>query len=283
MNKLRFSLILLLFIALCTNLFAQSSAYPFQVQKSGQGKQAIIFIPGFASSGAVWNETKARFEKNFECHVLTMAGFAGTKPQADNSFTYWETAIADYIKANNLQKPVIVGHSMGGGLAMAIAADFPALVGRIVVVDALPCLSALMNPAFKTKENNDCSATVKQITGMTNEQFYRMQKQTMPGLVADTNMFDTLIRWSTSTDRKTFAEVYCGFSNTDLREKIETVTCPALILLEAYFVTMKPAIEDQYKNLKQANLQYSDKALHFIMYDDKEWYFTQLNNFIKTR
>jgi pimeloyl-ACP methyl ester carboxylesterase len=42
--------------------------------------------------------------------------------------------IATYIKNNKIEKPVIIGHSMGGGLAMAIAADYPELVGKIVIV-----------------------------------------------------------------------------------------------------------------------------------------------------
>ena len=77
--------------------------------------------------------------------------------------------------------------------------------------------------------------------------------------------------------------MFCDFSNTDLRDKIATIKCPSLILLEAYFVNMKPAIEAQYKNLKNANLQYANKGLHFIMYDDKDWYLAQLTNFIKSK
>ena len=53
-----------------------------------------------------------------------------------------------------------------------------------------------------------------------------------------------------------------------------------MILLEADFASIKPAIEEQYKNLKAANLQYSGKGRHFIMYDNKEWYLNQINNFI---
>ena len=45
------------------------------------------------------------------------------------------------------------------------------------------------------------------------------------------------------------------------------------------FFTFK--LEEQYKNLKAAQLQYSSKALHFIMFDDKEWYQNQLTDFIK--
>ncbi|MFT7352674.1 MAG: pimeloyl-ACP methyl ester carboxylesterase, partial [Flavobacterium sp.] len=66
----------------------------------------------------------------------------------------------------------------------------------------------------------------------------------------------------------------------DLRKKIENIKCPSLILLEDSFKTIKPAIKEQYKKLKNANLQYSTKGLHFIMYDDKEWYLNQLNNFL---
>jgi pimeloyl-ACP methyl ester carboxylesterase len=108
-----------------------------------------------------------------------------------------------------------------------------------------------------------------------------MQKMSMPRLLEDSTMQEKVVSWSVKSDRKTFAEMYCDFWNTDLREKIKTIKCPALILLESYFVNQKPSIEEQYENLKNANLQFASKGLHFIMFDDKEWYFSQLNLFIK--
>lgn len=271
----------LMFSVLCLNVSAQSQSYPFEVVKTGKGKQAILFIPGFASSGDVWNETKVSFEKDFTCYTFTMAGFAGIKPQPSPSFENWKNEIANYIKTNKIEKPILIGHSMGGGLALAIAADYPELIGKIIVVDALPALSALMNPSFKSIENNDCSTTVNQITAMSESQFYDMQKMGILRLVENTSKQDLIVDWSVKSDRKTFAAMYCDFSNTDLRDKISTIKCPALILLEAYFVNLKPAIEEQYKNLKGAHLLYANKGLHFIMYDDAAWYLEQLNNFIK--
>lgn len=283
MKKLTFLLIILLFLAAACNIFGQTKTYPFEVKKTGKGSQSLIFIPGFASSGEVWNETTAKFEKNFTCYTLTMAGFAGVKPEADASFADWEKAIASYIKDNKIEKPVIIGHSMGGGLALAIAADYPELVGKIVIVDTLPCLAALSNPAFTAKENNDCSSTIAKLTSMTDDQFRQMQNQSIPRLLADTSMQETVIGWSMKSDRKIFAKMYCDFSNTDLREKIKNIQCPSLILLESFFINMKPMIEEQYKNLKNTNMQYASKGLHFIMYDDKEWYFSQLNNFLSAK
>ena len=283
MNKYKITILMLLFIVLCVNVFAQNKVYPFEIQKTGHGNQAIIFIPGFASSGDVWKETKIFFEKEYTCYTLTMAGFAGTPPQTNATFKNWESALANYIKDNKIVNPIIIGHSMGGDLALALASDYPDIISKIIVVDALPCLSALMNPTFKSKEVNDCSDMLNQITGMKDEQFYQMQKMTIPRLIADTTMQEKVVQWSLKSDRKTFAEMYCDFSNTDLREEIKNIKCPSLILLESYFVNLKPAIEEQYKKLKTANLQYANKGLHFIMYDDKECYFAQLTSYIPTK
>lgn len=282
MKKYIILIIAFLFSAVCLNVFAQTKSYPFEVIKTGKGKQSILFIPGFASSGEVWNETKAAFEKDFTCYTLTMAGFAGVKPQPNPSFENWKTEIANYIKDNKIDKPIIIGHSMGGGLALAIAADYPELVRKIVVVDALPCLAAMSDPSFKSKENNDCSAMVVQMTALNDSQFYEMQKQMIPRLLQDASKLDLVVGWSVKSDRKTFAQMYCDFSNTDLRAKIASIKCPALILLESYFINLKPAIETQYQNLKTANFQYANKGLHFIMYDDTAWYLSQLNTFIKS-
>lgn len=282
MKKYIILIIAFLFSALCLNVFAQTKSYPFEVLKTGKGKQSIIFIPGFASSGDVWIETKAVFEKDFTCYTLTMAGFTGVKPQPNPSFENWKNGIAQYIKDNKIEKPILIGHSMGGGLALAIASDYPDLIGKIVVVDALPCLAALSNPSFKSKENNDCSATVNQMTAMNETQFYDMQKQMMPRLLQDSSKLETVVNWSVKSDRTTFGQMYCDFFNVDLRERIAAIKCPSLILLESYFINLKPAIEGQYKNLKTSNFQYANKGLHFIMYDDKDWYLAQLNTFLKS-
>ena len=282
MKKYIIVIIAFLFSALCLNVFAQTKSYPFEVLKTGKGKQSILFIPGFASSGDVWNETKTAFEKDFTCYIFTMAGFAGIKPQLNPSFENWKTEIANYIQNNKIEKPIIIGHSMGGGLALALAADYPELIGKIVVVDALPCLAALSDPSFKSKKNNDCSSTVNQMTAMNETQFYEMQKQTMPRLLQDATKLELVVGWSVKSDRTTFGQMYCDFYNTDLRNRIAQIKCSSLILLESYFINLKPTIDEQYKNLKTADFKYANEGLHFIMYDDTAWYLEQLNHFLKS-
>jgi CheY-like chemotaxis protein len=49
------------------------------VQVTGTGRP-ILLIPGLASSGDTWTTTVAHLSGRFICHVLTLAGFAGTPP-----------------------------------------------------------------------------------------------------------------------------------------------------------------------------------------------------------
>lgn len=262
-------------------LFSFAQDYPFSVVKSGNGNQPIIFIPGFASSGAVWNETVDALKNDYTCYVLTMAGFAGEKPEDNPTFENWKNEIARYIADRKIEKPIIVGHSMGGALALGIAADYPNLPRKIVVVDALPCLMALTQPDFKANPDNDCTEMIDQISAMSQEQFTQMQNMSVARLSTNESKHAEILAWSLNSDRQTFAKMYCDFSNTDLRERIQQVTAPSLILLEPFFKNMETAINEQYKNLGQTRMEYANKGLHFVMYDDTDWYLSQLKDFIK--
>ncbi|SFC30124.1 Pimeloyl-ACP methyl ester carboxylesterase [Flexibacter flexilis DSM 6793] len=285
MKTLRIVIAAMLLMTFGQSIFAQKNtvSYPFQVQKTGKGAKAVIFIPGFGCAGQVWDETKTLFGKDYTCYTLTMAGFAGAPPAPNSTFAGWATAIATFIKNEKIQKPIIVGHSMGGALAMAIAAENPQMPEKIVVVDALPCLAALMNPSFKSNPNNDCTPIVNQMLSVSEAQFAQMQKISAASLVSDTAKQNLVVNWTLKSDRKTFAAMYCDFSNTDLREKIQFVQCPTLVLLEGNFQPIKSAIEQQYQHLKTAQLAYADKGLHFIMYDNTAWYNAQLTQFLNLR
>src|ERR1035441_2564425 len=65
--------LLSLSLTLACGLWAQD---PFQVKVTGHGRPMIL-IPGLSSSGETWDTTVARYQDRFQCHVLTLAGFAG--------------------------------------------------------------------------------------------------------------------------------------------------------------------------------------------------------------
>ncbi|MDB5089061.1 MAG: Peptidase family S33-like protein [Mucilaginibacter sp.] len=82
MKKIKIIFLAIALAALCINVFGQEKNKAFQVSISGKGKQAILFIPGFACSGDVWKETQAALKGDYTFYTFTMAGFAGAPAQA---------------------------------------------------------------------------------------------------------------------------------------------------------------------------------------------------------
>ncbi len=275
-------IILIIYSILALHLIAFSNTdYGFDIKIHGKGDKNMIMLPGWGCSGDVWNETIEHLGDGYMCYIFTMPGFGGVVPESSPNLNEWVNSIASYIKEYKIEKPVVIGHSIGGGIAMMLAAEYPGLISKIIVVDALPCVAALNNPVFKSAENPDCSAYIQQFSSMNDEQFYQMQKSTMASLMSDTAHRKEVMNWTLNSDRNTLAEIFCQYLNNDMRELISNISCPALILLESPFKNIQQVISDQFKNMKAATIEYSNKGLHFIMYDDKEWYLRQIDNFLK--
>ncbi|MDB5699143.1 MAG: alpha/beta hydrolase, partial [Alphaproteobacteria bacterium] len=116
----------------------------FSVVVQGKGPD-VILIPGLTASRAVWRGVVGGVT-GYRYHLVQLAGFAGD-PARGNAAGQVAAGTADelarYIVANGLHRPALVGHSMGGTIAMMVAARHPALAGKVMVVDMLPQPSAL--------------------------------------------------------------------------------------------------------------------------------------------
>lgn len=120
----------------------------FSVQVRGRGRD-VVMIPGLASSRHVWDRAVAAVP-GYRYHLIQVAGFAGERARGNAAGTIISPLaeeIAAYIRAAGLRRPAVVGHSMGGTLAMLIALRHPELVGRLMIVDMLPRPTALYGGA----------------------------------------------------------------------------------------------------------------------------------------
>ncbi|MFC6222981.1 alpha/beta fold hydrolase [Hymenobacter artigasi] len=261
----------------------------FTVRVVGKG-QPMLLIPGLNCPGAVWDETVAHYQRQYQCHIISLAGFGGTAPVAvtDPLLPAVRDQLLAYIKTQKLTRPVVVGHSLGGFLALALSVAQPEAIGPLVIVDSLPFLAAVQNPAATVE-------TVKpQVTALRTEMSRghlprAAQREMAAGMVTDTARITQVVRWGVASDPATAAQAMYDLYTTDLRPDLGRIRQPVLVLgaWAAYVPygatkqSIRAVFAQQYARLPQARIEMSEAGRHFLMYDDPQWLLAQADTFLK--
>jgi pimeloyl-ACP methyl ester carboxylesterase len=275
--------LLTLALLLPAAITAQSS---FQVKITGHG-QPMILIPGLASSGETWDSTVARYEDRYECHVLTLAGFAGVPRIPAPMLDKVRDDIAAYIRDKKLVKPVIVGHSLGGFLTLSLASKYPGLPGKLVIVDAYPSLAAIYQPDITSAQAKAQSAMTRQY--MTSQpQSAEATSALIHAMVTKDADFERIMTWSRASDYSAIVDAMVEMYGGDLRDDIAAIHSPTLVLgtwigYKDYTDHAKTEanLHREYAKLAGVDIRLNDTSRHFIMYDEPQWFFAQIDEFLK--
>lgn len=273
-------------------LFSQTSdAKAFSVNVVGKG-EPMLFIPGLTCSGQVWDQTVARYSKNHQCHVFTLAGYAGQAPITDT--VYLETfknAIVKYIEDKKLNNVILVGHSIGGFLSLRIATELHLHLKKAIIVDALPFYAGLMNPNAKVGFDSEMAKnSLAALTKMDAEQLRTNQLNTAKFLCADSTKWDLIANWGAKSDRKTMTYSMYEMLGNDIQNSISAIKIPVLVMAAFAPVATYPAFtkdyvlnsyQQQYAACKSCKVEVTPQSKHFIMYDAPDWYFSQIDSFIQ--
>jgi pimeloyl-ACP methyl ester carboxylesterase len=298
-RRKQFLALLFGFFLLSSTVLAQTAAAPaakksgpsFAVKVIGKGSP-IIFIPGLSSSGDTWKSTVAHFQDHHECHVLTLAGFAGETPIQPPLLATVREDLAAYIQQKHLQKPVLVGHSLGGNIVIDLAEHHPDLAGPLVIVDSLPFYAGAWFQVKTVEEAAPMIAGMRSyMKAQTREQYEQFVRAgtAVKYMASSPDDVQTLIQWGLASDQATVADVMDEMLSTDLRPDLGRIKSPSLVLgswagLNAQMKITAAQVTDtfqkQYVNLQNMHFALAPNARHFIMWDDPKWFLQQLDNFL---
>jgi pimeloyl-ACP methyl ester carboxylesterase len=84
------------------------------------------------------------------------------------------------------------------------------------------------------------------------------------------------------SDRKTYVNGYTDLLKLDLRDELDNINVPVVILAATHpnKEMMQKNYDKQYRNLKNYEIFYAENSAHFIMYDRPEWFLTQIKKAI---
>lgn len=259
----------------------------FAVKVVGKGRP-VLLIPGLASSGEVWDGVVAHLKDKHECHVFTLAGFAGQPALKDGPFLDTvRKEVAAYVRDKKLKKPAVIGHSLGGAMVFALGSAEPDLFGPLIAVDGVPCMPALFAEKL-TKEDLARGKQIGELMAKAKRADFDKQLREMVGMwLEDKKLLDKVAAWGEKSDQATVARAMGELWSRDLREPAAKVKSPVLLIAAAPAAgpdwtaeQMKARVEAQVKNVKGATVVFAKTAKHFVMYDEPKWLNEQIEGFL---
>lgn len=103
--------------------------------RTGSGP-AVVLIHGGASDSRDWLATMAGLASRYSLYAPNLPGFSPVDHEHDYHMSDLVEFIAGFIRKLDLERPVIVGHSLGGRVCLGVALAHPELIGRLVLVDS---------------------------------------------------------------------------------------------------------------------------------------------------
>jgi pimeloyl-ACP methyl ester carboxylesterase len=103
----------------------------------GEGPPLII-LHGLFGSGRNWTSIAKKLSLNWRVLTVDLRNHGASPWNAEMNYAVMADDVLTLIEAENLDKPVLLGHSMGGKCAMMVALTDPNAVGAMIAADIAP-------------------------------------------------------------------------------------------------------------------------------------------------
>ncbi|QBX38774.1 alpha/beta hydrolase [Brevundimonas sp. S30B] len=271
----------------------QGSAEAFRsdrilVETRGSGPD-VILIPGLASTADVWRRTADELSGR-RVHLVTVRGF-GDVPAGANASGVVVAPVAQeirrYIAEHRLDRPAVIGHSMGGQVALRVAADARGDVGRVMVVDASPFFPALISPGATVGDVDPIARIAYQAVMFLGDDALRLQGRRMGADLggAAEAVFGTL-GWQ-GGDRRVLAQTLYEVMTTDLRSRLPDITAPVTVVYGWSADDRSPRaridelFRSGYRSLRTpARFERIEGAEHMVMIDQPRRFMAAVERFL---
>lgn len=260
----------------CTSSASVAGAAPFNptrfsVDVKGSGPD-VILIPGLTAGRDVWSGT-VKAVPGYRYHLVQVGGFAGEPVRGNASgdvVAPLAVEIGRYIESRGLKRPAIVGHSMGGTVAMMVAARRPEMVGKVMVVDMMPQPAGLLG------------SSAAGLGPLANS------LRTIASTPSGRRLFESFLgnrAGGTGSDSDVVARAMHELATTDLTPELSKIKAPLTVVYAARDAGDAARIGrvygSAYARQPAARLVRIDNSGHMIMYDQPARFERALKDFLQ--
>lgn len=255
------------------------------VEQRGVGPINMVLVPGSPSDWRVWDTFMTRNTDRYTMYALTLAGFSGTPslpmPDADTtSATPWldaeVDAIAQFIADKELQDVVVVGHSLGGHLALRLAIEHPGAAAKIIDIDGVPASNyggANLTPEMRIAFID--SQLAPDLRAMDEHKAAAMFEGSARHMVTDPKRGDELAAMFAATDQAVAIEYLLQGLKSDIAHKLKDIAAPTLVISSVGQAQdnqdARQRIRTQWRDwvagVDAITLEFYENSMHFVMDD----------------
>ncbi|HKU88433.1 MAG TPA: alpha/beta hydrolase [Steroidobacteraceae bacterium] len=239
----------------------------------------LIFIPGLASGSWTWKQDAGRLAKQHSVYLVTVPGFDGRKSEPGTTLESLQQDLGKLIEEQHLDHPVLIGHSMGGTLALSFATTHSDRIAGVIAVDGLPVFPGTEG---MTGDRSPLAQNARaQIENQTPEQFAGYQQTYMKRVGAiDEATASRIAEYSSRSDPRAVADFAAQLLLLDLRPKLPGIQVPVVEIspfYEADFarIGINEEAKTNYYRMLLGGIEKLDvlsvsPARHFVMFDQPE-------------
>ncbi len=120
-------------------MLRQTNKAALNFVETGRGKTTLVFLHYFGGSSKSWKSVIAQLERSFHCIAIDLRGFGGS-PQPYEQLSVNDNAndVINLILTLQLKEYVLIGHSMGGKIALDVASQKPPGLTSMILIAPSP-------------------------------------------------------------------------------------------------------------------------------------------------
>lgn len=259
------------------------------VTTRGRGPD-VILIPGLASTAEVWRGLATQLEGRRRLHLVSVRGFGDLAAQgnADGSVMPGVASeVRRYMAEQRLDRPAIIGHSMGGQVGIRVAADAGTRVGRVMAVDSSPFFAALISPGATVGDVEPIAQLAYQAIQFLGDEALRTRGRSMGlELGGATDAVFSSMGWQ-GGDRHVLAQALYEVMTVDLRRRLPDITAPVTVVYGWSSDQASPRaradslFRGAYARLRRpATFERIEGAEHMVMIDQPRRFLAAVERFL---
>ena len=248
------------------------------ISNSVENKKAIIFIHGIASTSETFKNQIEIFKKDYSVISIDLPGYGKSPEPLEVSITNYAETIYKFLLSKNINKPILIGHSLGGMIVQEILTKYISFAEAAVLI----ATSAKFGSNDLSWQNNFINARLKPL-----EEGKSMKDISIKAVanIIGSNKNQKIITFASnmmaSISKNTYKSAILSLINFDVRHKLINIAIP-LLLISGDEDKQAPAktMESMSKKIKNSKYLEIKNCGHLIHLEKPEIFNRSIKEFI---